>query len=298
MWLAENRANAQTQIRLEGDIDWKPLSAFPEFADLLAQKAAPAETPLISAAPVHVDELLATDYSLDIGECVGVGWALLQNRFGLVVGGAAIYLLIQAGLGGIGNIPVIGTLVSLLNFVFIAGPLLAGFYYFILKTIRGQPVEVGDIFSGFRVNYFQSVLTYVVMMLLTLLVALPGGAAAGFAIIQMVRHHGVDSFHLTVAALGFLVAVLPAVYISISYMFALPLVLDRELRFWDAMELSRKRVGKHWWSVFALLVVCGLIQLVGVCACCVGMVASTPVVTGALMCSYERIFAPNRALQT
>src|SRR4051812_27037715 len=31
-WIAENRANAQTQVQAEGSDEWKPLSAFPEFA--------------------------------------------------------------------------------------------------------------------------------------------------------------------------------------------------------------------------------------------------------------------------
>ena len=31
-WIAEGRANAQSQIRLEGTTDWKPLSEYPEFA--------------------------------------------------------------------------------------------------------------------------------------------------------------------------------------------------------------------------------------------------------------------------
>jgi hypothetical protein len=297
-WIAENRANALTQIRLEGETEWRSLSSFPEFSDALGQKQFSAQAPPIGSAPVPVAELIATDYTLDIGECVSAGWGLIQNRFGLVVGGSAVYMLIQAGLGGIGNIPILGAVVTLINYVFISGPMLAGLYYFLLKVLRNQPAEVGDIFTGFRVNYFQLVLAYVLMMLLATLVAVPGGAAAAFAIFQMIRQHDVDSFHLIVAVLGFLVAIVPAAYVSISYMFSLPLVIDRGMGFWDAMELSRKQVGKHWWTVFALLVVCGLIQVAGFCACCVGIVVSTPVAFGAMMCAYERIFAYKRALQT
>jgi len=31
-WIAEGRVNASTLIQLEGTVEWKPLSAFPEFA--------------------------------------------------------------------------------------------------------------------------------------------------------------------------------------------------------------------------------------------------------------------------
>ena len=34
-WITEGRANAQTQVLAEGATEWKPLSACPEFADLV-----------------------------------------------------------------------------------------------------------------------------------------------------------------------------------------------------------------------------------------------------------------------
>ena len=35
-WIAQRRANAQTLIRPEGALDWKPVSDFPEFASSLS----------------------------------------------------------------------------------------------------------------------------------------------------------------------------------------------------------------------------------------------------------------------
>jgi hypothetical protein len=37
-WIAESRLNAQSLVQAEGETEWKPLSAFPEFADALAAK--------------------------------------------------------------------------------------------------------------------------------------------------------------------------------------------------------------------------------------------------------------------
>ena len=34
-WIAQRRANAQTMVQAEGSGEWKPLSAFPEFASTL-----------------------------------------------------------------------------------------------------------------------------------------------------------------------------------------------------------------------------------------------------------------------
>lgn len=47
-WIADGRLNAQSLAREENDTEWRPLSAFPEFADVFAASSAPP--PL--AAPV------------------------------------------------------------------------------------------------------------------------------------------------------------------------------------------------------------------------------------------------------
>ena len=52
-WFLEGRVTAHTQVKAEGDAEWRPLSAFPEFANALAAKSAAPGTPppLPSAAP-------------------------------------------------------------------------------------------------------------------------------------------------------------------------------------------------------------------------------------------------------
>jgi len=48
-WIAEGRADAQTQAQPVGAADWKPLAAFPEFAGLFA--APPPPPPPAPSAP-------------------------------------------------------------------------------------------------------------------------------------------------------------------------------------------------------------------------------------------------------
>jgi hypothetical protein len=52
-WIADGRAYAQTQARREGETDWKPLSAFEEFAEAFRATAAnpPLMRPPVSSAP-------------------------------------------------------------------------------------------------------------------------------------------------------------------------------------------------------------------------------------------------------
>src|SRR5262245_48067103 len=44
-WIGEGRANAQTLVQAEGSADWKPLSAFSEFAGALAARTLPPVLP-------------------------------------------------------------------------------------------------------------------------------------------------------------------------------------------------------------------------------------------------------------
>jgi uncharacterized membrane protein len=81
------------------------------------------------------------------------------------------------------------------------------------------------------------------------------------------------------------------IYLSVSWIFTLALIIDRQMDFWPAMEASRKVIGKHWTAAFALLVLCGVIYLAGMAVCCVGVFISLPITVGALMYAYESIFS-------
>jgi hypothetical protein len=54
-WISEGRVNAQAQACAEGTSEWKPLSAFPEFAGALGPAAGPAEVQPLAATPIGAD---------------------------------------------------------------------------------------------------------------------------------------------------------------------------------------------------------------------------------------------------
>jgi hypothetical protein len=47
-WIADSRLNGQSLAKEENDTEWRPLSAFPEFADVLAASSAPPPPPFSS----------------------------------------------------------------------------------------------------------------------------------------------------------------------------------------------------------------------------------------------------------
>jgi uncharacterized membrane protein len=91
-----------------------------------------------------------------------------------------------------------------------------------------------------------------------------------------------------------------AIYLGVSYFFAIPLVIGRRMEFWPAMEASRKLVSKNWFSVFGFGFVLGLINFGGALLCFVGLLITVPLTTCAIAAAYERIiglpsFDPSQA---
>lgn len=303
-WINEGRANGSTLAQAEGSSEWKPLSTFSEFAEPLRGKAVPPPVspppaaPAPGAAPVPsppvASQVLARDYHLDIGECISRAWNLYKENFGLLFGVSAIFLLIEAFVGGLSCIPLVGPVFSIAN-LFIAGPLVVGIYTVFLRRFRGQPGKIDDLFSGVSSRYGQYLLGYIVPVLLSWLSAIPGAIllGIGFAI-----RHNVMPLAVIFWVVGAILILVALIYFGVSWIFTLPLVLDKGFDFWQAMEVSRKMVGKHFASVLGLLIVTSLINLVGLLFCGIGLFFTLPICFGALAYAYLTLFGDQPAAAT
>ena len=72
-------------------------------------------------------------------------------------------------------------------------------------------------------------------------------------------------------------------------------MIDKQLGFWEAMELSRKVVTHQWWSLFALCLLAGLISVLGLIACCIGVFVTAPIGIAAILYAYEDILGAHTA---
>jgi hypothetical protein len=231
-WIAEGRLNGASRVKAESDAEFRTLSLFPEFAEALQLRTAPqtigpvADEP--AAAPVNWrTEVLAREPELRFGECLAAGWSFLGANAGFLVPAillawAANFVLVLLSV----TVPILGGLV-LLCFM---GVIMGGFYLACLRRLRGETVSPVAVFSGFQVGFAQLLLAGVVSGLLT--------------------------------EVSFCCLILPAIYLAVAWVFALPLVADKKLFFWDAMELSRKVVTRVWFEAFVLLVIAFLPVLV------------------------------------
>ena len=172
---------------------------------------------------------------------------------------------------------------------------MGGLSYMFILAIRRYSVSATDVFSGFRKRFVQLFLGYLVMLLLTMACFIPAIILAVISLIPTIIHHGEPTIaHVGLMILLFLLGLIPVIYLSVSWAFALPLIIDKELDFWPAMETSRKVVSKHWWTVLGLSIICGLLSFVGLIACCVGVLFTAPISIGAMMHAYEKIYSPSQ----
>jgi hypothetical protein len=210
-----------------------------------------------------------------------------------MLGASILVYLAIIGISLVSNlIPFAGFLVTLV----LNGALVGGLWVFYIKTVRGQTANVGDAFSGFGPSFVQLMLTSVVsglisvgvMALMSVVVAmvLPGIAVLGRA--RGAPPHP-STFLLPLACLLF-VGVLVMIYLGTCWAFALPLVGDKGLKFWPAMELSRRVVSKHWWMTFWMFIVVGFLGMAGMLACGVGILVAGPVAFALLACHYQKVF--------
>jgi uncharacterized membrane protein len=320
-WIAEGRLNAQSLAKAEGDAEFRPLSAFPEFADAFAPHAPSPSAPL--AFPTAAG-LAPGDYDLDIGGCISRGWNLYKENFGILFVASLLLFVIQFVTAGGLNMVLMPLTKSLMHAsvgfrigysyllpavtALVIGPMAGGVYVVYLKVIRQHKAGVGDAFAGFQKAFGQLYLGALAVGLIAGLCMLPFHyvfqSKAGPLLAQLqdaqAQHLAPadlpdvlrNLLHAFVGALPvLLICLIPVTYLTVSWMFTLPLIADRAMKFWPAMKTSFKMVNRHWWQVFGLFVLASLISIAGLLGCCIGILFTAPIGIAATMYAYETIFS-------
>ncbi len=203
-----------------GQGDWRHLSDFPEFSEALRNQverfAKPGEIPPFP----QIEPARASIRSSAPAPELHVGRCLSLGWELMLSNFGLIFgsTFLVWMIGMICQVLPLGIFYWLVSSVFYGGLFLV-----ILQRMRGQEVSVGDTFLGFRMGFSQLMLAGLVSGLLSWL--------------------------------GLFLCVLPGLYLYIAWIFSVPLVADRRLEFWSAMELSRRTVSRVWFKVFALALV-------------------------------------------
>ena len=221
-----------------------------------------------STAQHSLEDAIAGNYQLDIGNVFSEAWNKTNGIKRYIIGaGAIMYALFFAAVFVITLIfnpssepsasSILAQMVIQLIFMVIIIPFLAGIFMMSAKKAQGQPFEFGDAFSG----YGKTIPLLIAAILMNIL-----------------------------ATIGFILLIIPGIYLSIAYMFTVPLVIDRNMSPWQAMETSRKAVTKHWFKFLLLLLAMTFVMLISAIPLGIGLIWTAPMMALAYAITYREVF--------
>jgi uncharacterized membrane protein len=213
-------------------------------------------------------------------ECVKGGWNLIKDQYWLIFAMCLVSWMIGAA------IPM-GILV---------GPMMCGVFMTFFKIRRGEPIEFGVLFKGF--DYFgPSVIATLLHFVPAMLIVIPSYILFYvFFFVAIVAQGGNDpnpaAFLVIILlfALFWIVVMAVLMVVSIGFIFAYPLIVDRKMQGFDAVKLSFKAAMANFWGLLGMVFLNFLLGLAGVLMCMVGVYFVIPVGYAAVAVAYEQVF--------
>lgn len=229
--------------------------------------------------------------AIDVTGCISNGWNLIKPNYGMYLGIAALaWVLVSC--------------IPCLN-IFLLGPVMGGVYFVMLRDMRGEPVDFGMMFKGFE-KFGQTLAVGLVQ-------AIPGiiwqifdlFANVSSTLIQIGQQgsRGSGTFYqsdgtdiaiaggfLAVYIIFILVYAVFAIIWSISFVFAIPLVMEHNVGPIEALKLSAKGAWSNVGGVIGLAILIWLMMIVGVLALCIGWIFLLPLVTASFAFAFRQVF--------
>lgn len=218
----------------------------------------------------NVSDAVSGNYALDIGAVFSEAWQKTQG-FKLKALGAFVVLYLVLFLATLGLTlilgvesqaelnPVVGLLIQLVVALIIY-PMSAGILMMGIHQVSGKPVSIGMMFS----YYEQTLRLFLLYLVMTVMIGI-----------------------------GLVLLILPGIYLAVAYAMALPLLIEKQMGVWDALETSRKALSKRWFTVFALFILLGILVAVSALPLGIGLIWTIPLSVTVLGVVYKTIFGVN-----
>lgn len=233
-------------------------------ADLVDQKDATTEYG-------SVEKAISGDYEFSIGGVIKEGWQktkgakwpmILAFFWYFLVAIALVVLMQLAMVTMISQIPDPNLILAVsiveqvvLNLIIL--PIATGLFILGIKRSVNAPLESTSVFDYF--NKTGSILLTVILVYIMVII-------------------------------GFVLLILPGIYLSLAYFMALPLVVEKGLSPWQAMEVSRKAITKRWFSFFFLGLLMFIILGVSMIPLGIGLIWTLPMMLICYGILYRNMF--------
>jgi hypothetical protein len=196
---------------------------------------------------------------MQIGEVLQEAWEIFKKNPGKLISAYCVFLLINLVAGIVLRLisPIGDFLLYIVDIM-----VLAGVYYFYLEVYRDERASIFDIFYPIK-EYFVRLLIMAFLKIVLI-------------------------------SIGFVLFILPGIYLSVSFIFSELLIADKGFKSWGALDWSRKNVTKSWFSYFAFLLVLMFINILGLIPFGLGLLITGPLSLMAIVVAYVQKFYEER----
>jgi hypothetical protein len=237
------------------------------MSDIYSAPTAALNTVTEGAEYGSLERGIAGNYQFSVGETLSEAWAKTNGAKWKVHLALGLYLLVYIPVAMLSSFLLIGdssptaaiggTILQFVVLMAVVTPLMAGLLMLGVKRAVGAPLAATSIFS-----YYGKIVPLLITSILSTVLIL----------------------------VGFLLLIIPGIYLSIAYYLAVPLVVEKNLSPWEAMEASRKAIGKRWFAVFGMMIVITLINFVGMIPLGIGLIWTVPMSLIAMGILYRNVF--------
>jgi len=141
--------------------------------------------------------------------------------------------------------------------IFVAGPIDYGAKWVFLKAVRGERIEVRDIFITFQRNYWNVIIANVVVSI--------------------------------IIGLGIVMLIVPGIIFACRLAFVPYLVVDREMDVMDALRVSWDMTRGYGWQIFLMGLLAIPVVLLGLICLFVGVIVSVMWISAAFAVMYHAV---------
>jgi len=165
----------------------------------------------------------------------------------------------------------------------LAPPLICGWIYILLRQVREPEYQpaVGDVGQGFQVFGHALLAGLIIYVAVGILAAGVGIVSVILSIIPLIGQ-------LIAGVIGLLFGILVGPFV----LFVFPLIMDRRMDFWPAIDTSIKMATRDYVGFIGLSALFALLNMAGGLCCGIGALITTPIVTAATVLAYEELFGP------
>lgn len=244
----------------------------------------------------HLYNPLNSGYQFKPSEYFSSGWNIFKKGMGPLVGMTLLFFVIQIVLS---SIPFVNFAAGFVNSV-----LYAGFFIYLANLMRKKE-SASQFFEGFkfifdiilfRLVFFAFIIP---MILLIFAIGFPVGDLFQVIMGNMSGEEFVEVFSgrfvegMSFLFLGMFAVFIVVIYLTVSYIFTIPLIVNHSMGFWEAMELSRKVVGMNFFGYFFSIILLSLMIIVPIAITCgIGVLFIVPLYFCITHAAYVSIFKP------